>query len=231
MPRAGPRAPTPGVGPWVSLSRLPTPTAAPPADLGIPWPPGARRAGPPAGPRLPRPRCALRLGARPPPPLPLPSPSLSFLRSSLGPAAAAAASPGPRGPYRPLSPQHGTIGTGLTKSSIWGKQDLKGWAGGCPAASVMDVSKMVSEEQGLCPGPLPPTPAKHTLSPSQSALSTESFWIVDPACWPQLQACWRREPGQDSGGGWRLGWGSRFPAALPPGLPGRARWTPGSEGC
>lgn len=48
---------------------------------GFPGPGGLRRAGRSAGPRLPRPRCALRLGARrsapSPSPLPLPLPFLS----------------------------------------------------------------------------------------------------------------------------------------------------------
>lgn len=98
---------------------------------GLPGPQGARPCGLPAEPRLPRPRCALRLRARPPPPPRLPSPFPSFLRSSLGPAAAAAAFPGPRGPCRPPSPQHGTIRAELAGSSIWGKRDLKGWGVPC----------------------------------------------------------------------------------------------------
>lgn len=95
---------------------------------GLPGPPGGSASRPPAEPRLPRPRCALRLRARPPPPPRLPSPFPSFLRSSLGPAASAAAAfPGPRGPCRPPCPQHGTIRAELAGSSIWGKRDLQGW--------------------------------------------------------------------------------------------------------
>lgn len=125
------RAPSRGLRPRNRSFGFPTPTGEPPTDSGIPQPPGARRARPPAGPRLPRPCCALRLRTRPPPPLRLPSLSPSFLRSSLGPAAAAAAFPSPRGPCRPPSSQHGTIGAGLVGSSIWGEQDLKGWGVPC----------------------------------------------------------------------------------------------------
>lgn len=150
-----------------SIARPPHPSAhgsllpaagAPRADFGISRLPGARRgaacwAAPP--PPLVRAAASASRSAPSPSPPPLPLPFPSFLRSSRGPAAAAAF-PGVRGPCQQPSLQHGTIGAGLAGSSIWGKRIPRG--GGCPAASVMDVSKMVSEEQGLCPGASPRPP-------------------------------------------------------------------------
>lgn len=148
------------------------PTAAPPAGRGTPrspWglgQPSARGAAPPPPPvRAAAPRSA---PSPSPPPLPLPflSPvqprSCRLRRRRLPRSAGALPAALPAAWHHP---------GGISREQHLGEAGSPG-VGGCPAASVMDVSKMVSGEQGLCPGACPgprPPPQPPSLSPSQSA--------------------------------------------------------------
>lgn len=92
---------------------------------------------------------------------------------------------------------------------------------------------MVSEEQGSALEPLPPTPNfPLSLPPSRlHPLKVSGLLIL-----PVASAAGALEKGVGPGFWRRLagrGQGSRFPAALPPGLPKRAPCTPGrvGEGC
>lgn len=159
-----PAQPSPGP-PWPA-----PPTAAPPADRGTPGPPGclaarsARGAAPPPPPvRAAAPRSAPSPSS---PPLPLP-----FL-SPVQPRSCRRRRRLPRsaGALPAALPAAWHHRGGISREQHLGEAGSQG-VGGCPAASVMDVSKMVSEERGLCPGVSPglrppPTPS---LSPSQSA--------------------------------------------------------------
>lgn len=78
---------------------------------------------------------------------------------------------------------------------------------------------MVSEELGLSPGvaPAPSPPHASPLDPLK--VSGLLILPVGPNCRRAGGGSRARIP--EAAGG--QGWGSRFPAALPPGLPGRAR--------
>lgn len=198
---------------------------APAAESGIPRSPGLRRAAPPPPPE--------RAAARPPAPapsrLPSPPPPLPFS----GPVSVLPPPPPPSpvrgGPPAALPAAWHHPGS-ISREQRSGPAGSPG-AGGAPAASVMDVNKMVSQE----PGPLPwslgvPVPPPPSPAPSQSVGSIESFCIVDPAVGPNSRRAGGGS-GARTGGGWRTRLGSPVSRrAAARAAPESSLKTPGRDG-